>query len=106
MIYQREEIIKFILDYFGPELLAKAKKIDSYANGVQIRGKEAVIAIVLEEEHAETANLAVELFQKSFAYLEMKLVETIIVPGVSDKGDILKKHQQLEEARRIGYGLI
>lgn len=47
MIYQREEIIKFILDYFGPELLAKAKRVDGYANGVQIRGKEGVKKLAL-----------------------------------------------------------
>jgi multimeric flavodoxin WrbA len=72
----------------------------------KIRGKEAVIAIVLEEEHAETADLAVEFFQKSFEYLEMKLIETIIVPGVSDKGDILKKPQRLKEAEKIGRDLV
>jgi hypothetical protein len=36
----------------------------------------------------------------------MKLIGTIIVTGVSDKGDILKKTQRLEEAERIGRDLV
>lgn len=47
MIYQREEIIKYILDYFSPELLAKAKRMDSNPNGLQVRGKEEVRKLAL-----------------------------------------------------------
>ena len=44
---KREEIIKFIFDYFGEEFVSKAKKKDKYINGVQVRGSEEVKKVAL-----------------------------------------------------------
>lgn len=44
---KREELIKYIFDYFGEEFLAKAKKKDDSVNGVQVRGKDEVKKIAL-----------------------------------------------------------
>lgn len=44
---KREEIIKFIFDYFGEDLVKEAKIKDEYVNGVQIRGSEEVEKISL-----------------------------------------------------------
>lgn len=44
---KRDEIIKFILDFFGEEFLAKATAKDKYVNGIQIKGSENVGKIAL-----------------------------------------------------------
>jgi len=68
--------------------------------------KSAVIAVPFEEETCETAGLLLEFFEKSLAYLEMKLVGKILVPGVSDKGDILQKPEILKQAHELGQSLV
>ena len=44
---KRDELIKFIYQTIGRDLLAKAFKIDEVANGIQILGKEQVNKVVL-----------------------------------------------------------
>ena len=74
-------------------------------NRPKIRGKSAVVIIPFEEENPETARLVVEFFEKSFAYLEMKLIGRLIAPGVGAKGEILKYPQRLEESYKLGQRL-
>jgi len=96
--------------WYGPTALMKAF-IDRFvyfnceANRPMVRGKRAVVAVVLEETHEETWQPVVEFFRKSFAYLEMALVETIVVPGVGDKGAIRREPQRLDEAYHLGSRL-
>jgi len=75
-------------------------------NRVKIRGKRAVVAVPFEEEELETARLVVEFFEKSLAYLEMKLVGKVIAGGVGGKGDILKNQEILNEAYKLGQNLM
>jgi multimeric flavodoxin WrbA len=75
-------------------------------NRAKIRGKRAVLAVPFEDKELETARLVVEFFEKSIAYLEMKLVGKIIIGGVSEKGDILKKQDILNGAYQVGQKLI
>jgi hypothetical protein len=70
-----------------------------------VRGKKAVVAVVLEENREETWKPVVEFFERSLAYLEMELAGTIVVPGVGAKGAIRGKPEQLEEALRLGQRL-
>lgn len=44
---KREEIIKFIFDYFGEDFVKKAKAKDDYINGIQIKGKDEVKKLAL-----------------------------------------------------------
>ena len=44
---KRDELIKFIHETIGLELLEKVQEFDNYANGVQVHGKEEVKKIVL-----------------------------------------------------------
>jgi multimeric flavodoxin WrbA len=74
-------------------------------NRAKIIGKSAVIAVPFEEENPKTADLLVKFFKKSFQYLEMKLIGKILVPGVSRRGDILKKEERLEKAYKLGRKL-
>jgi len=96
--------------WYGPTALMKAfldrfVYFNGEANRPLVRGKRAVVAIVLEETHEETWRPVVEFFQKSLAYLEMDLAETIVVPGVGKKGEIRAQPQRLEEAYRLGSRL-
>lgn len=78
---------------------------NSPANKEKIKGKKAVLAVPFEENTLETAHPLELMFEKSFEYLEMALVERILVPGVGEKGDILKKSDVLEKAFQLGKKL-
>jgi len=96
--------------WYGPTALMKAF-IDRFVyfncqtNRPMVRGKRAAAAIVLEETHEETWRPVAEFFQKCLAYLEVNLVDTLVAPGVGEKGAIRKEVQRLEEARRLGIRL-
>ena len=96
--------------WYGPTGLMKLF-IDRFVyfncpqNRDEIKGKSAVIAVPFEEETFETARLVIKFFEKSLAYLEMKLVGKILVPGVSDRGDVLQKPEILKQAYEIGQSL-
>ena len=96
--------------WYGPTALMKGF-IDRFvyfnceANRPMIRGKRAVVAVVLEETQEQTWRPVIEFFEKSLAYLEMEPAGTIIVPGVGNKGEILAKQDRLEEAHRLGRRL-
>lgn len=96
--------------WYGPTALMKAF-VDRFvyfncaANREKIRGKSGVIAVPYEEENPETAALVVAFFERSLAYLEMKLVGKILVGGVGRKGEILEKGDSLEEAFKLGKAL-
>ncbi len=93
--------------WYGPTALMKAF-IDRFVyfncqtNRSMVRGKRAVVAIVLEETHEETWRPLIEFFEKSLGYLEMNFAGTIVVPGVGDKGAIRQQPQRLEEAYSLG----
>lgn len=96
--------------WYGPTALMKGF-IDRFVyfncpeNRAKIRGKLAVIAVPFEEESLETAALVEAFFEKSLEYLEMNLVGKILVPGVGEKGDILKKAERLLEGFELGRRL-
>ena len=93
--------------WYGPTALMKCF-IDRFVffncpqNRAKIRGKSAVVAVPFEEEDPRTAHLLVKFFKKSLDYLEMNLIGTIRVPGVSKRGDILAKKNILEKAYKLG----
>lgn len=96
--------------WYGPTALMKCF-IDRFVyfncpkNRAKIRGKSAVIAVPFEENNPQTASLLVKFFEKSLKYLEMNLIGKILVPGVSRRGDILRKEDRLEEAFKLGRRL-
>jgi len=96
--------------WYGPTALMKGF-IDRFvyfnceANRPQVRGKKAVVAVVLEENREQTWRPVVEFFERSLAYLEMELAGTIVVPGVGAKAAIRRKPEQLQEALRLGQQL-
>jgi len=96
--------------WYGPTALMKGF-IDRFVyfncpeNRTKVRGKLAAIAVPYEEESPETAEPVVTFFQKSLDYLEMNLIGKVIVPGVSDKGDVLQKEEALAKAYELGQRL-
>ena len=93
--------------WYGPTALMKAF-IDRfvYFNGDQhrpeIRGKKALVALVLEEDDPATWQPVLEFFYKCFEYLEITPAGAIVVPGVGPRGAILEKPDRLEEAFEFG----
>ncbi|MCJ7664435.1 MAG: flavodoxin family protein [Desulfobacterales bacterium] len=96
--------------WYGPTALIKGF-IDRFVyfncaeNRAGIKGKPAVLAVPCEEADPAVADLVKAMFEKSLRYLEMDLIGTIIVPGVTKKGEIIKKQGPLEEAYNLGIRL-
>jgi len=96
--------------WYGPTALMKAF-IDRFVyfncpeNREKIRGKSAIIAVPFEEKDPEMAKPVVEFFQKCLDYLQVNLVDKIIVPGVSAKGEIRRNAELLQEAYELGRSL-
>lgn len=97
--------------WYAPSALMKAF-IDRFVyfncpeNRAKIRGKRAVTVIPFEDNTPETADLLSKFFELSLSYLEMDLVEQLIVPGVSAKGDVLAKENVLKSAYNVGEVLV
>jgi multimeric flavodoxin WrbA len=93
--------------WYGPTALMKCF-IDRFVyfncpvNRSKIRGKASVLAIPFEEDNIKTADLIVRFFVKSLRYLEMKIIGKILCPGVSARGDILKKEGLLIQGFQLG----
>ncbi len=96
--------------WFGPTALMKLF-IDRMVyfncpeNRKLIRGKSAVIIVPFEDTTLETARLVVEFFEKSLDYLEIKLVDKLLVPGVGGRGEVSQKPQILQAAFTLGQKL-
>jgi len=96
--------------WFGPTALIKAF-LDRfvYFNGPKtrrlIQGKAAVLAAPFEDTTRRTAAPLLAMFEKSLDYLEMNLVATLLVPGVGERGEILKKKAHLKKASALGRRL-
>jgi len=71
-----------------------------------IKGKHAILVIPFEDESLTTADLVIEMFKRSLDYLEMDVIESIVVPGVNRRGDVLKKTEILKKCRELGSRLM
>ena len=96
--------------WYGPTALMKAF-LDRFVyfncpeNRAKLKDKSAIIAVPFEEDNLETADLLVKMFEKSFEYLEIPLIEKIIVPGVTKKGEVIKKEEIIEKCYNLGKKL-
>jgi len=70
-----------------------------------LAGKSAVITIPYEETDPETARPVIEFFEKCFDYLQVRLAASLIVPGVTERGEVGEKADVLDEAFNIGRSL-
>jgi multimeric flavodoxin WrbA len=96
--------------WFGPTALMKLF-LDRFVyfncpeNRDKIRGTRAVVIAPFEDDDRETAAPLVRLFEKSFAYLEMKLLNILLVPGVTKPGEAREKPETMKKAFETGKGL-
>jgi NAD(P)H-dependent FMN reductase len=93
--------------WYGPTALMKGfvdrlVYFNCPENRPKIRGKAAALAIPFEEEDMEVAAPLLAFFDKSLSYLEMRMAGAIVVPGVTLRGEVLKKEDCLEEAFQLG----
>ena len=96
--------------WYGPTAILKCF-IDRFvyfncpANRSKIRGKAAVIAVPFEDKTLETSDLVVDFFDKSLSYLEMRLVERILVPGVTKRGEVRNRKRIMDKCYELGQRL-
>jgi len=96
--------------WYGPTALMKAF-IDRLVyfncpeNRAKIRGKSAVLVIPFEEEDPDMSSILEQLFEKSLTYLEMKLIDKVIVPGVTLRGEVAEKKDLLKKCLKLGKRL-
>ena len=97
--------------WYGPTALMKAF-VDRFvyfngpSNRDQIRGKLAATVIPFEDTSLETGALTAQFFQHSLAYLEMVLVEQMLVPGVTRRGEVRERADSLRAAEALGRKLV
>jgi len=96
--------------WYGPTALMKAF-LDRFVyfncpeNRGKIKGKKCMLAVVFEEDSNEAAWPLVDMFELSFRYLEVDFLETILVPGVTKRGEIAEKADVMENAFELGKTL-
>ena len=96
--------------WYGPTALIKAfldrfVYFNSPQNRIKLRGKSAIIVIPFEENDVDTAAPLITMFEKSFKYLNIPLIETVIVPGVTKKGEVAQKEDIMAHCFDLGKKL-
>ena len=97
--------------WYGPTAIMKCF-IDRFvyfncpANRSKIKGKAAVIAVPFEDTALDTSSLVVDMFAKSFRYLEVKLVEKVLVPGVTKRGEVRSRKRVMDRCFKLGQRLV
>lgn len=96
--------------WFGPTGLIKLFLdrfvfFNSPDNRKKIKNKSVVIVVPFEEDNFETVAPLISIFEKSFQYLEMSLVEKLIVPSVTKRGEVSEKKGIMKNAFKLGERL-
>ena len=116
MIYSRiadSDVIVFgtPVYWYGPTAIMKCV-VDRFVyfncpetrRGIQNKG--AAIVVPFEEEDYGASDLVVQFFERSLGYLQMKLVEKILVPGVTKRGEVRTRHDVMERCFALGRTLV
>jgi len=96
--------------WYGPTALMKAF-LDRFVyfncpeHRAEVRGKAAAIVVPFEEDRPETADLLLEMLARSLEYLEMRLIGTVVAPGVTRRGEVAQRPDPLRQARELGSKL-
>jgi putative NADPH-quinone reductase len=96
--------------WYGPTAIMKCF-IDRFVyfncavNRGKIEGKAAVIAVPFEDKMLETSDLVVGFFEKSLEYLQMRLVDRILVPGVTRRGEVGDRKRIMDRSYKLGQRL-
>lgn len=96
--------------WFGPTAIMKCF-IDRFvyftspANRRKIRNKVGVIAVPFGDTTLAASDPVVEFFARSLDYLEMRLVDKILVPGVTEPGEVRSRKQAMAKCHELGRRL-
>jgi multimeric flavodoxin WrbA len=96
--------------WWGPTAIIKAF-IDRFfyfgitKNRNKIKGKKAVLVIPLGDTNLETADLLIKMFEYSFEFLEIPIIEKIIATGVNKKGEVSKMENIMQKCYELGKNL-
>lgn len=71
----------------------------------RIAGTRAVLVIPFEESDIKKAAPTVSIFEMSLGYLGIPIIETLIVPGVTLRGEVRDRPEFMERAEAIGERL-
>ena len=97
--------------WYGPTALMKGF-IDRFVyfncdlNRAGVRNKAAVAAIPFEEEDPATAELLLDFFRKSLAFLEMNFMGHVLAPGVTRKKEVAENPELMKQAFELGERLV
>jgi multimeric flavodoxin WrbA len=93
------------LYWYGPSAKMKLllDRLRPFIASKKLRGKKAVL-VVPSEEGADACNFTVGMFNLSFRYLEIDLVN-VLLPKASERGEVKAQPQVLKEAQTIGKHL-
>ncbi len=70
-----------------------------------IEGKSAILVAAYEEDGPAAAEPLIRMFEMSFDYLKVRLLDRIMVDGVGPKGAVLDKPEALARAYEVGRRL-
>ena len=93
--------------WYGPTALMKAF-LDRFVyfncpeTRALIKGKSAILIIPFEEEHSETAEILIKMFEKSFKYMEVPIIDIILAPGVDKRGEVGQKEDIMKRCFELG----
>ena len=96
--------------WYGPTAIMKCF-IDRFvyfncpANRSKIRDKAAVIVVPFEDTTYATSDPVVDFFERSLSYLEMRLVDKILAPGVTKRGEVRNRKRIMARCYALGEAL-
>ncbi len=93
------------LYWYGPSAKMKLllDRLRPYIASKRLKGKKAVL-VVPSEEGADACNHTVGMFNMSFGYLEMDLVN-VLLPKTLELGEVNNQPDVLAEAHKIGKNI-
>lgn len=93
--------------WYGPTALMKAF-LDRFVffncpeSRAKIKGKSAILVIPYEEDNPETGEYVADFFERCLRYLEIPIIGRIIVPGVTERGEVQHKKEAMYRAYQLG----
>lgn len=96
--------------WYGPTAIMKAF-IDRFvffncaSSRPLIRGHRAALVVPFEDTAIQTAELLVQMFTKSLAYLEVELAGQVLVPGAGERGEVPGRPDSLTACDKLGANL-
>lgn len=70
-----------------------------------VEGKGAILVTAYEEKPLDVAEPMLKMYELSFAYMGLRFIDKIVVPGVGSKGAILSRPEALSRAYEVGRSL-